>query len=593
MDFLVQKRTMELLYRLLTQKNEEAARIPYTPGKTLWPEDLPESSRLERSTPEAQGVSSEYLKDFFETLQAHPEARVHSVMVLRHGKVIAEGSFAPYRPELWHVTHSLCKSMTGMAVGMLIDEGKLSLDDRIIKIFSDQAGPLALLRQMNLTVRQLLTMTSGVVFNEAGAVTEEHWIKSFLESNVRGVPGETFQYNSMNSYMLAAVVCRVSGRSLSDYLKDKLWEPLGIRRIYWETSPEGIEKGGWGLYMTIEDMAKLGQLMLQKGCWEGRRILSEEWVSQSTAKQIETPPEMTPYGYGYQIWMGQEPGSFQFNGMLGQNVMVFPRTDTVIVNTAGNMELDARCQLAEWIEEYFGKNFAPSEEPLSENTAAWGQLRTLTEHLGSPLKGTAALCRRRVLASQKHAPKKCGVKILADGLGALCGHSFSSQDASVALLPLFMQAVQNNYSPGIRRLHFDFEDGSLYVTIFSGAEQYRLKVGFHRACEQKIYIRGEAFQTAVQGHFTYSEDDIAVLKLRICFLEFANERHIKVFLQPGGIKTYWSETPGEEMIMEALDVVAGTGSGLMNTLLSRMDPGFFVYKLHKTLRPEAFFEKES
>lgn len=593
MDLRVQKRTLELLYRLLTQKNEEAARIPYTPDKILTADEMPESGRLERSTPEAQGVSSSYLMNFFEVLQRHPEEHVHSVLVLRHGKVIAEGSFAPYRPDMWHVAHSLCKSMTGMAVGMLIDEGRLSLDERIVKLFADQAGPLALLRQANLTVRHLLTMTSGVVFNEAGAVTEEHWIKSFLESNVRGVPGETFQYNSMNSYMLAAIVCRVSGKSLSEYLREKLWEPLGIRRVYWETSPEGIEKGGWGLYMTIEDMAKLGQLMLQRGLWEGRRILSEEWVSQSTSRQVDTPADMTPYGYGFQIWMGQEPGSFQFNGMLGQNVMVFPRTDTVVVNTAGNMELDARCQLAQWIEEYFGETFRPAGEPLPEDSAAYGQLRVLSEHLSTPLAGKTALILRRNRRTQKPPHKRSGLKVFASGLGALCGHSFVSEDSSASLLPLFMQAMQNNYSPGVHRLRFEFWDGSLYVVIESGAEQYKLKVGFGHACEQRIRIRGEAFQTAVLGQFTCSEDDIAVLKLRVCFLEFANERQIKIFLQPGGIKTYWSETPGEEMIMEALDVVAGTGGGLMNTLLSRMDPGFFVYKLHKTLRPEAFFKYEN
>lgn len=587
MDLRVQKRTIELLYYLLMQKNEEAARIAFTPGKLLLAQDMPESTRLERSTPEAEGVSSRYIQRFLEALARDPQTHVHSCMVLRHGRVIMEGAFAPYRNDLWHVTHSLCKSLTGMAIGLLIDEGKLELDEKLVDIFGEQVSARSLLRQSGITVRHLLTMTSGVVYNEAASVTEEHWVKGFLESAVRGVPGEAFQYNSMNSYMLSAIVKRISGQSLLEYLRPRLLEPMGIRRIYWECCPEGIEKGGWGLYITPEDMAKLGQLMLQKGSWQNRQLISSEWVEQAVLKQVETPPELTPYGYGYQIWMGKEPGSYQFNGMLGQNVMIFPRTDLVVVNTAGSMELDARNRIAERIEEFFGEGFEPQDQALPEDLPAYRELRMMEERLGEAYRPRAALMARRKIRTQKS--RRSDRNALAAGLGALNGHVYRTEKPAAALMPVFMQTMQNNFVPGIQEMAFSWEDDAFYVTMGSEGETYRLRIGFGRGAQQKLRIRGEVYWISVSGEFVENEDRIPVLKLRICFLECANERHIKIFLQPDRIRTQWSEIPGAEMVLNALDVVAGSGGGLVNTLISRMDPGFFVYKLQKTLSPKTDF----
>ena len=591
MDLRVQKRTAELLYYLLTQKNEEAARIPFTPGKLLLAQEMPQSSRLERATPESQGVRSAYIQQFLEELEQDPRMHPHSVLVLRHGYVIAEKDYAPYSSELWHVTHSLCKSLTGMAIGLVIDEGLLSLDDKLVKIFADQASPITLLRQSAITVRHLLTMTSGVVYNEAASVTEEHWVRGYLESAVRGVLGESFQYNSMNTYMLSAIVCRITGRSMSDYLSEKLLEPMGIRRFYWECCPDGIEKGGWGLYMTPEDMAKLGLLMLQKGRYNGQQLLSEEWVAAASSKQVDTPVDSTPYGYGYQIWMGEEPGSFQFNGMLGQNVLVFPAKDMVVVNTAGSRELEARNGLALTMEKFFGVGYEPTAEALPEDVEANRKLRQACVcPAGRENFQRALMCRRQERQRGK-ALRHSGGRNLSAGLRLLCGKAYEAgeKDNKPTLLPVFMQAMQNNYAPGVRRMSFESVSGAFYVVMNTGAEEYRLRVGLEHGCKQKLRIRGEVYWISVQGEFTQNEDHILVLKLRICFLECSNERHIKIYLQPDGIQTRWSEVPGPEMILDALDVVAGAGSGLMNSLISKMDPGFFVYRLQKTLSPELYF----
>ena len=560
MDFRVQKRTAQLLYSLLTQRNEEAAQIPFTPAKRVWSGDFPESTRLQRDMPEAHGVGSGYLHHFFQEMAEH---HAHSVLVLRHGRVIGEKDYAPFTAREWHVTHSLCKSLTALAIGLLVDENKLEITDKVVDFFPEYTPAR---RQAGITVYQLLTMTSGVTYNEAASITEENWIKGFLESAVRG---EGFQYNSMNSYMLAAIACRVSGQSLSDYLRVKLLEPMGIRRFYWECCPEGIEKGGWGLYMLPEDMAKLGQLLLQKGSWEGRQLISRAWVEQATAKQVQTPAESSSCGYGYQIWLGEDQGSFQMSGMLGQNVMVFPMTDMVVVNTAGNMSLEARNDLAVVIEKYFGDGFEPGTEVTTGTE--------FTVPLG-------ILCRHR----RQNCPRR-GTDLL-QGMHLLYGHSYETQGCGTALLPVFMQAVQNNYSKAINRITFTGKGGTLHMILQCGDEEICLRIGFGQGCHQKIRLRGECYQLAVQGEFTRNEDHILVFKVRICFLEYSNERIIKIYPQPGGIMTIWQEVPGSELILDALEVVSGSAGNLMNHLLSRMDPGFFTYRLQKTMERRVFYQ---
>ena len=567
MDFRVQKRTAQLLYHLLTQQNEEAAQIPFTPAKRVWSGDFQESSPLARASARSQGVSNGYLQRFFREMSPlHP----HSVLVLRHGYVIGEMDYPPFSAKEWHVTHSLCKSLTAMAIGLLIDEEKLSLTDKIADFFPEYTPSR---RVAGITVYQLLTMTSGVVYNEAASITEENWVKGFLESSVRG---EGFQYNSMNTYMLAVIACRVSGQSLSDFLREKLLEPMGIRRFYWECCPLGIEKGGWGLYMLPEDMAKLGQLLLQKGCWEGQQRISKEWVEQATSKQVETPEESSSYGYGFQIWMGPDAGSYQFSGMLGQNVMVFPRTDMVVVNTAGNMALEARNALAAVIEKYFGDGFEPGTE-LDEGAEF--------------LVPRGIIHRRR---REVRPPKGTLLNTdLVTGLGLLCGRSFVADGSGTAILPVFMQAVQNNFSKGISRISFCQQDDMFCGMFRCGDEEITLQIGWGQARKQKIRLRGEYYQLALQGEFTQNEDHVLVFKLRICFLEYSNERIIKIYPQPGGIYTSWLEVPGPEMIVDALDVVSGTAGSLMSSLLSRVDPGFFVYRLQKTMERKMFYRLES
>jgi CubicO group peptidase (beta-lactamase class C family) len=258
---------------------------------------------LPRSSPEAEGVSSTGIRAFVEVADRNVHT-LHSVLVVRHGKVVAEGWWKPEAADKPHVLHSLSKSFTSTAVGLAVHEGKLSIDDPVLSFFPDDAPAQPSDKLKAMRVRDLLTMTSGqeveVKFN-----TNTPWVRSFLAHPVPFKPGTHFQYNTPGTHMLSAIVRKVSGQTVLDYLRPRLFEPLGIENPEWGTSPQGNTLGGWGLYLRTEDIAKFGQLYLQKGQWEGRQLIPAAWVEQATSKQVSNGSDPTKdwdQGYGFQFW---------------------------------------------------------------------------------------------------------------------------------------------------------------------------------------------------------------------------------------------------------------------------------------------------
>ena len=239
----------ELITNIILGKTEGASRVDFVPQKPRFPFDTPYEQPFPRATPESQGISSDLLRDLLQNLKNSNYTDMHHFMALRNGKVICEANFAPYRSRIWHVTHSMCKSITGMAIGLLVEEGKLSLDENIYDIFQKKLNPFTKIFRPVITVEHLLTMTSGVTFNESGIVSGNDWLDGYLNSSVTGTPGQNFQYNSLNTYVLSAIVTERTGQTLTEYLEPRLFAPLGITHYFWETCPKGITKGGWGLFL--------------------------------------------------------------------------------------------------------------------------------------------------------------------------------------------------------------------------------------------------------------------------------------------------------------------------------------------------------
>ena len=593
MDFKMHRQTLGLFIDIFKRK-QEIGRVKFRPQKPGYRRGRGYTgARLPRSTPEKEGLSSAYLLDFLREAQEHPTINPHTLMVLRHGRVVSECSFAPYRADVWHVTHSMCKGVTALAIGMLADSGKLSLDEKLCDIFpgrlSPLGNPLSFLRFKNITVRHLLTMTSGVNFNEAGAVTSEDWMKGFFESGVRFEPGSEFAYNSMNSYMLSAIVKERAGMGLMQFLRPRLFVPLGMGKVHWETCPKGIEKGGWGLYLCPEDLAKLGQLLLQKGVWNGRRLISEGYLREMTAKQVDTPPDMGEQGYGFQTWMGMRRGSYLFNGILGQNVIVLPDLDMVVVTTGGNDCLFKTSTVISLVERYFERE---KYQPKGELPADRNALRSLrafegtaqnrqgmfhqeAEEKSTQLPGLIRNLRKK----GKNLPLECRL---------LDGREYRVSPDGARLLPLFTQLLQNNYSRGIDSLRFTLQDGRFFLTVSEGGEHNRIELGFG---EEPVYstvtVNQEAYLVSANARFATDEDGNTVLKILLPFLENSSGRKLKIFFFRGGkIELRLSEAPDFEELLGDTGVFTNRSVATwMNRLVARDDGDVFEYTVRRAVEP--------
>jgi CubicO group peptidase (beta-lactamase class C family) len=333
-------------------------------------------STLRRATPESQGISSGAILDFVQAADSSIDA-MNSVMIVRHGNVVAEGWWAPYEARTPHVLYSLSKSFTSTAVGLAAAEGKLSVDDPVLKYFPDEAPaqPSANLRAMR--VRDLLRMSTGNQTEAAlfGAVDSSMrsatWVKRFLAHPVPFKPGTHFLYNSPATYMLSAIVQKATGQTVLDYLMPRVLEPLGIEKPVWVSSPEGINAGAYGLSVRTEDIARLGQLYLQKGTWNGKQLIPAAWVAEATALQTSNgsaPTSDWDQGYGYQFWQSRH--GFRGDGAFGQYMLILPQYDAVVAITSGVRDMQAVMNLV-W------DRLLPAmkDGALPENAAARGALQ--------------------------------------------------------------------------------------------------------------------------------------------------------------------------------------------------------------------------
>jgi CubicO group peptidase (beta-lactamase class C family) len=300
------------------------------------------SSSLPRSSPEAQGVSSSAVLAFVEAADKGIDA-MHSVVLVRHGHVIAEGWWSPYDAESPHALYSLSKSFTSTAVGLAVAEGKLSVDDEVLKFFPDDAPASPSDRLKSMRVRDLLRMSTGHQAEPALAGKDDPWTKSFLAQPVPFKPGTHFLYNTPATYMLSAIVQKATGSTVLDYLRPRLFDPLGIEHPTWGTSPQGVTLGGYGLSIRTEDIARFGQLYLQKGKWQGKQLIPESWVSAATSLQTSNgsnPKSDWDQGYGYQFWRCRH-GAYRGDGAFGQFCVVMPEQDAVVAITSGVRDMQS------------------------------------------------------------------------------------------------------------------------------------------------------------------------------------------------------------------------------------------------------------
>lgn len=564
MSILSTGHAVQLIVRLLDPKVPTEPLVefgpqkpPITPGPSLSP--LPED------IPERQGVSSRHIAAFLQQLRADPTLNMHSVLILRHGKILCRAAFGAQQTDLPKLTFSACKSITALAVGLAMDEGLLRPDDRLPDLFPEECGPVSRRLLKDVTVSHLLSMTAPVFFNEASSMTTDDWVRGYLSAAAMWQPGKKFQYNSLNTYMLAAVVTRLTGRSLSDYLTEKLFAPMGIADFHWETCPRGVEKGGWGLYMLPEDLAKLGMLVQNGGSWNGRQLISRAFLEQALQTHAITPESLGGFNYGWQIWVGRQDNTFLFNGMLGQNVLCYRDNDVILVSHGGNCESFQQSNYFKIAKAWFSD---PLPDELPRDISGERQLKKLLAELQNteaPLPEQAAF-----------AP--------------FSGRRFEADDpcaVSAGLLPLVLQAVENSYSHGLQAITVTGTRRQVQVLYEERDQLHVITAGTQEPVQQELVFHGNCYRVAAQAKLTTDEDDHPVLRLQLDFLETPCTRILKLVLTPAGAVLKQEETPGSDFVwnLVADALQSSAARTLAGALLGNSDPDFFQWRLQRIFSP--------
>lgn len=321
--------------------------------------------------PEEMGISSKAIGAFLDAIEEN-KVEMHSFLLLRHGKVVSEGWWNPYAPQENHMLFSLSKSFTSTAVGFAVQEGLLSVEDPVLSFFPEVLPYEPCENMKKLKVKHLLTMSTGHIEEPQYEPDQANWVYTFLSSYLKEEPGTSFLYNTPATYMLSAIVQKVSGMTVHDYLTPRFLKPLGIEHTWWQQSPEGINTGGYGLNVKTEDIAKLGLFYLQKGKWEGKQLLSPDWIEAASSCQIENhggTPDWAS-GYGYQFWQCVPDQVFRGDGAFGQFCIVMPKQDAVLATTAGVMDMQ---QILDLVWNYLLPEM--KEEPQTRSDADWKVLQ--------------------------------------------------------------------------------------------------------------------------------------------------------------------------------------------------------------------------
>lgn len=315
---------------------------------------------LPRSDLEKEKIDPQAITDYLQAVKSNDQD-LHSLMILRNGKVVFEQWFGENAANKTHTLYSVSKTFTATAIGFAVQEGLLNVTDKVISFFPNKLPNEISAHLQALEIRHLLTMTVGHDVDPTGVLREVEgldWVEAFLAFPIDHKPGEQFVYNSLATYMLSAILTKVTGERILDFLQPRLFRPLGIVGATWDESLQGIQIGGWGLSVKTEDMAKLGQFYLQKGSWNGEQLLAESWFDEATSAQVPSLPAGVKkkdlkikskdsdwlQGYGYQLWRSRH-NSYRADGRNGQFILILPEKNAVIVTTADIPNMQAELNL--------------------------------------------------------------------------------------------------------------------------------------------------------------------------------------------------------------------------------------------------------
>lgn len=465
------------------------------------------------------GVNSDIVCDFLEILD-RTGLNMHSVMVLRHGQVAAECYWAPYKADKPMSMFSFSKGITATAIGIAVGEGLLSLSDKMIDYFPYECKTKRdRERYAKVTVYDVITHRSGKKIPVIYDSQENRWDELWLSAPFKDEPGTKFNYLSENTYMLSKLLTKLTGQTVSEYLTPRLFEPLGIDVPFWEKDHDGCDAGGWGAFMTLEDIAKIGQCYLQHGEWNGKQLIPADWIRQATEPHVTKVPSIfnKNTGYGYQIFVQPERGTYSFNGLYGQFVVVYPEYDAVFACTSGECDENTFIHI---LNEYFPAAFASGKLPENDD-----RLNSAIAHRADPYINKAIRNENRELYLHgKHI-------------------EISGENSYAGIIGPSTTFMLSNRSGCINDIELDFDSNVLRMSFTeAGCGKQTIDVGLgERRLYSEIMISGIGFEVASSATWNTAGTELTVT---IVPLGSAQERILKFIFDGENVKIKAYTNPG-------------------------------------------------
>jgi hypothetical protein len=528
------KKAIKLLINLAVDEDPNPAVIPYYAQKhAIPPIQMP---LFKRDIGGGDDGMRGRLGHLCRALEDDKNINVHSLFIVKDGKVILDVSAPGYDSAIPHLAHSMSKTVTGIGILMLVDDGAIDLTDRISDILTEDAE----VKESNLTVYDLLSMKCDDPFAEIGTVTEENWLGAYFDSYKEDMRNTEFSYNSINSYILGRIIAKASGMSYTDFIVTRLFKPLGINSYFIEKCPLGYEKAGFGIYLGAEAFAAIAYMLLSGG-----RIGDREFLKKATLDLMTTPHSKTSSGgefdYGLHVWVNKDNGEFLLNGMLGQNVLVMPNINTVAVMSAANNDLFQGSRALPIIRDALT---SPDIEPMTKK-----EFRKITRGFFTKRCKIRFRKKRHLLLSIFGLIERDPYIHEFDSI--LGEYVFADNTASH--FPLFARVMQNNFTGGIKRLALERFGNEVIARFTEGESIYSIPCGSYGFTESEIDINGEKYRVRAGIEALEDEDRDPMYKLLIVYPELPYSRLIKIRKTDNGLKLQFSEEPNEAVAMRFME----------------------------------------
>lgn len=527
-------------------------------------------------------ISAVEISKMLRNLVTTRSCKLDGLAIAKEEYLICSGYRPPYSKENPHITNSTCKTITAIAVMYAVSEGLLGIEDKVLSFFPEYDTMLTPKYVKQITIEHLLTMTSGTKCTEVTSVVEEDWVKAFLLTDCQNEPGTQFIYNSMNTYMLSAILSKITEISLLEYLRPRLFEPLGINHLKWELCPKGIERGGWGLHLSLDGMLKIGLFLANDGKYNGTQLIDPSYIRKMKETNVKQDVDALSTGYGYQLW--HLPNDFyMLSGMYGQHVIIDDKHKLVIATNAHNDKMFPDSQFTgiildcmnsenlykpdgKWKERAFYKKFTQEFHAFCNG---W-KLPKETKELPYKL-----YCKNQ----EKHISEK--IAKCNEILSAFNGKHLHIEQATFKLFPYMMRGMYQFPPFAVTDIMFKTSEQMLKMCFLKegnkkdkkeNKEQEKLvvKAGYGRYCNQTIVIGPNEIQLAAKVYMSTDEDGVDVMQLNLVFPATGFSRKIKFFLLEDRISIECMEYPDMRAIVEQViygeTVLAGNSIDLTGKL---------------------------